>query len=84
MTTPSARPTLHVNGKLLGTGAVLLCIGGAVLMTGAAIASVALAEAAKKWIDQLDQSPAEMAQRRLHQAKVAAQAGTKAWREQTA
>ena len=84
MSISSTRPALDVNGKLLGTGAVLLCIGGAVLMTGAAIASVALAQAAKKYIDQLEESPSEIAQRRLHQLKVAAEAGTKAWRDQSA
>jgi hypothetical protein len=84
MSISNTRPTLEVNGKLLGTGAVLLCIGGAVLMTGAAIASVALAQAAKKYIDQLEESPSEIAQRRLHQLKVAAEAGTKAWRDQSA
>lgn len=84
MTTSGSRPALHVNGKLLGTGAVLLGLGGAVLMIGAALSSVALAQAAKSWIDQLDESPSEMAQRRLHQLKVAAEAGSKAWRDQTA
>ncbi|HEU4546495.1 MAG TPA: hypothetical protein VFR88_09415 [Microlunatus sp.] len=84
MSTTGSRPVLDVNGKLLGTGAVLLCIGGAVLMTGAALASVALAQAAKKWIDQLEESPAVMAQRHLHHLKVAAEAGTKAWRDETA
>ena len=74
MSTTGSRPVLDVNGKLLGTGAVLLCIGGAVLMTGAALASVALAQAAKKWIDQLEESPAVMAQRHLHHLKVAAEA----------
>jgi hypothetical protein len=84
MSNSGSRPVLDVNGKLLGTGAVLLCLGGAVLMTGAALASVALAQAVKKWIDQLDESPAVMAQRHLHHLKVAAEAGTKAWRDETA
>ena len=54
---------------------MLLCIGGAVLMTGAAFASVALAQAAKKWIDQLEESPSQMAQRHLHHVMAAAEAG---------
>ena len=84
MSNSSSRPAVQVNGKLLGTGAVLLCIGGAVLMTGAAFASVALAQAAKKWIDQLEESPSQIAQRQLHHMMAAAEAGSKAWREQTA
>lgn len=84
MSTSGTRPALDVNGKLLGTGAVLLCVGGAVLMTGAALASVALAQAAKKWIDQLDESPTELAHRHLHHLRVAAEAGSKAWRDETA
>ena len=84
-TTPGSgsRPTLDANGKLLATGAVLLGVGGAVLMTGAALASVALAQAAKKWIDQLEESPAVMAQRHLQHLKVAAEAGSRAWRDQS-
>lgn len=84
MTTTSPRPQLQVNGKLLAAGAALLCVGGAIVMSGAALASVALAQAAKKWINQLDESPSEMAQRRLHQFRAAAEAGSKAWRGQSA
>ena len=79
----SSRPALHVNSKLLSSGAILLGIGGVVLMAGAALAATALAQAASDWIRQLEESPSEMAQRRLHQFKVAAEAGTKAWRDQT-
>jgi hypothetical protein len=79
----SSRPPLEVNGRLLASGAILLCIGGVVLMSGAALAATALAQAAKKWIDHLDESPSEMAQRRIHQLKVAAEAGSKAWRDQS-
>lgn len=83
MSGSNSRPSLQVNGKLLASGAALLCVGGAVLMVGAALAATALAQAAKKWIDQLEESPSEMAQRRIHQLRVAAEAGSKAWREQT-
>lgn len=52
-------------------------------MAGAALAATALAQAASDWIKQLEESPSEMAQRRIHQFKAAAEAGTKAWRDQT-
>lgn len=80
---PNSRPALHVNSKLLSSGAILLCVGGVVLMAGAALAATALAQAASDWIKQLEESPTEMAQRRFQQFKVAAEAGTKAWRDQT-
>jgi hypothetical protein len=82
MTTTSSGPSIQIDTKLLGTGAVLLCIGGAIVMTGAAFASVALAKAAKAWIDHLDESPSAMAQRHLHHLMAAAEAGSKAYREQ--
>lgn len=83
MSASGSQHAFHVNGKLLASGAALLCVGGAVLMVGAALAATALAQAAKKWIDQLEESPTEMAQRRFQQIKVAAEAGTKAWRDQS-
>ena len=75
--------TLELNRSLLGAGVVLLCVGGVVWLSGAAMSAIALAQAAKKWIDQRDESPSEMARRRMQQLKVAASAGSKAWREQT-
>ena len=83
MSNSASRPALNVNRNLLTSGVVLLCVGGALWLTGAALSGTALAQAAKKWIDQLDESPSEMAHRRLHQLKVAASAGSDAWRQQS-
>ncbi len=83
MSDTTSRRTLELNVPLLGSGVVLLWVGGVVWLTGAAVAASALAQAAKKWIDQLDESPSEMARRRMHQLKVAASAGSKAWRDQS-
>lgn len=80
----SSLPAIQVNTKLLGTGAVLLCVGGAIVMAGAALAAVTMAQAAKQWIDHLEESPSEMAQRHLHHLMAAAEAGSKAYREQSA
>ena len=77
------RPSLQLNLPLLGTGVALLWVGGIVWLSGAAVAAIALAQAAKKWIDQMDESPSEMARRRMNQLKVAASAGSKAWRDQS-
>jgi hypothetical protein len=76
-------PALELNRSLLGAGVVLLCVGGVVWLSGAAMSAIALAQAAKSWIDQRDESPSEMARRRMQQLKVAASAGSKVWREQT-
>ena len=75
--------TLELNAPLLGSGVILMGVGGVLWLTGAAVAAFTLAKAAKKWIDQLDESPADIARRRMHQMKVAASAGSKAWREQS-
>jgi hypothetical protein len=75
--------TLELNRSLLGGGVVLLCVGGVVWLSGAALAAIALAQAAKSWMDQLDEAPSVMARRRMQQLKVAASAGSQAWREQT-
>ena len=84
MSSSDSRHALQINGKLLASGAALLCVGGAVLTVGPALSANGLAQATQKWLDQLEESPSEMAQRRIHQLKVAAEAGTKAWRDQSA
>jgi hypothetical protein len=83
MSNSTSRPAFGVNTNLLGAGVVLLCVGGVVWLTGAALSGTALAQAAKKWVDQLDESPSEMANMRIQQLKGAVSAGSKAWREQT-
>ena len=82
MSNSPSRPALEVNRTLLRSGVVLVFVGGALWVTGALVSTTALAQAAKKWIDQLDESPTEMAYRRVQQLKGAASAGSKAWREQ--
>ena len=83
MSDSTTRPTLELNKPLLGSGVILLSVGGFLWFTGAAVAAFALAKAAKSWIDQLEESPSEIARRRLHQVKVAASAGSKAWRDES-
>ena len=83
MTDSIERSSPHLNVPLLGTGVALLWVGGVVWLSGAAVAAIALAQAAKKWMDQLDESPSEIARRRMNQLKVAASAGSKAWRDQS-
>jgi hypothetical protein len=52
-------------------------------LIGAALSATALGQAAMKWINQLEESPSEIARRRAHQFKEAVSAGSKAWREES-
>ena len=83
MTDSTTRPAFEVDARLLRGGVVLVCVGGLVWLCGAAMSATALGRATRKWIAQLEESPTEMAQRRLQQFRVAASAGSKAWREQS-
>jgi len=78
----TSHPTFEVDARLLRGGVALLCVGGITWLIGALLSTTALGQAAKKWIAQMEESPSEMAQRRLHQLKVAAAAGSKAWRDE--
>jgi hypothetical protein len=82
MSSSTSRPLFEVNRSLMSSGVVLACVGFFLWLIGAALSGTALAQAAMKWIDQLEESPSEMARRRAHQFKEAVSAGSKAWREQ--
>lgn len=73
---------VRLDARLMKRGVILACIGAVTWMIGAVLSATALGRAAKKWIDQLEESPSEIARRQLHQARVAAVAGPKAWREE--
>ena len=83
MSSFTSRPQIQVNRSLLSSGVVLLCVGFFLWWIGAALSATALGQAAMKWIDQLEESPSEMARRPAHQFKEAVSAGSKAWREQS-
>jgi hypothetical protein len=83
MSSSTSRPLFEVNRSLMSSGVVLACVGFFLWLVGAALSATALAQAAMKWIDQLEESPSEMARRRAHQFKEAVSAGSKAWREQS-
>lgn len=82
MTNSASGPTFELDARLLRGGVALLCIGGGLWLIGAALSATALGQAARRWVEQWDESPAEKAQRRMHQVKVAAAAGSKAWRQE--
>jgi hypothetical protein len=77
---PAAREALRLNRSLLIGGGVLLGVGGLVGFAGVALLSSALISVTKQWVDQLDQSPTEIAKQRWQQTKAAANAGASAWK----
>lgn len=81
MSNSPSQPAL--NRKLLGSGVLLLSVGGALWLTGAVLSAAALAQAAKKWIAHFDKSPSEMAHRRIQQLRGVASAGSMARPEQS-
>jgi hypothetical protein len=83
MSSSTSRPQLEVNRTLMSSGVVLLCVGFFLWLIGAALSATALGQAAMKWIDQMEESPSEIARRRAQQFKEAVSAGSKAWREQS-
>ena len=83
MSNSTSRPTLQVSRSLMSSGVVLAIVGCFLWVIGAVLSTTALAQAALKWIDQLEESPSEMARKRAHQFKDAVSAGSKAWREQS-
>ena len=81
MSKSTSRPLVEVNRNLLGSGVLFMIVGGVLWMAGATLSAIALAQAAKKWIEHWEESPSEIAHRRMHQMRVAAEAGSKAWRD---
>ncbi|MFD8701535.1 hypothetical protein ACFV1W_02790 [Kitasatospora sp. NPDC059648] len=70
----------QVNRPLLTGGVVLTGIGSLLGAAGAAMVCAALVTAGRSWMRNLDIPPTALAQRALHEAKVASTAGWEAWR----
>lgn len=71
------------NSKALIVGFSLVAAGGLIGLAGAGISGVALATAARRWMQAQDEPPSAVMRRKLSQAKAATTAataaGTKAW-----
>ena len=61
-------------------GGALVGIGGLLGLSGALLLSSAIVSATRKWVNQLERPPREIAKLRLRQARAAAAAGAEAWR----
>ena len=55
-------------------------VNRSLLVGGGVLVGSALLSATRQWVQQLEQPPSVMARRKWQQAKVAASAGAKAWR----
>ena len=60
--------------------AVFVGVGGLLGLTGAIIGSSALLAATRRWVNQLETPPSELARRGWKQTKSATIAGADAWR----
>jgi hypothetical protein len=83
MSNSTPRPAFEVDTGALRGGLVLLCVGGVMWLIGAVVSATALGRATRNWIAHWEESPSEIARRRMEQLKVAMSAGSQAWRQQS-
>jgi len=79
ITTQSSTPAFRFNNTQVLVGAVLLCAGGLIGMTGVLIGGSALVNATRHWLDELEESPADVVKHKWHQTRAATTAGAQAW-----
>jgi hypothetical protein len=68
------------SGPLI-TGGILIGIGAVVALAGVAVAGSHVVSATRRWVDELEIPPGELAKLKWEQAKTAASSGAKTWRE---
>lgn len=64
----------------LMTSAVMVGAGTFIILTGLAVGGSHLLRATRKWVNEMDVPPSELAKLRYAQARSAVSAGTAAWR----
>jgi hypothetical protein len=75
-----ARPKLQINSQQVVAGSILIGVGGIIAFAGVAVAGIALWEAYRDRVGQMDVPPTEMARRHWHRMKAATNAGLGEWR----
>jgi hypothetical protein len=73
--------TFEVSTRPLAVGAALLGAGAVVGLAGLVVCGAALTAATRRWVEQLDVPPAELARQKLAQARAATAAGASAWQD---
>ncbi|HEV2372451.1 MAG TPA: hypothetical protein VGS19_09785 [Streptosporangiaceae bacterium] len=77
----SAVPQLQ-SGPLI-TGAVLVGAGAMLVLAGIAVGSSHLFSATRRWVQDMETPPSELAKQNWERAKTAARAGATAWQDGT-
>jgi hypothetical protein len=80
MTDRASQNGVQVNQGLVMGGAVLLGLGGLLGFAGVMLLSSAVVSATRRWLQQLERPPREIARLRLQQVRAATSAGAEAWR----
>ncbi|HEY1616756.1 MAG TPA: hypothetical protein VGG25_04020 [Streptosporangiaceae bacterium] len=71
--------TFEVSTRPLMIGGVLIAAGALAGLAGLLVGGSAIVIATRRWMDQLDTPPAELARQKWAQARAATQAGASAW-----
>jgi hypothetical protein len=71
--------TFQVRTGPLTIGAALMGAGAVVWLAGVVVSGTVVVAAAKRWIDQLEVPPNELAKQKWAQARAATMAGASAW-----
>jgi hypothetical protein len=79
VTDQETRAGIQLDRRLLLTGGVLAGVGGVLASTGIVMLSAAFASALRRWVQQLDQPPSQIARHKWQQARTATTAGVQAW-----
>ena len=79
VTDQETRAGIQLDRRLLLTGGVLVGVGGVLASTGIVMLSAAFASALRRWVQQLDQPPGQIARHKWRQARTATTAGVQAW-----
>jgi hypothetical protein len=74
-----AKSSFQLNKEQVVAGAVLIGVGGAIVLAGAAMAGTALVTAFRQRVQQMDVPPSELARQHWSAVKHAANAGAAVW-----
>jgi membrane protein implicated in regulation of membrane protease activity len=73
--------TFQVSTRPLAIGAVLMAAGAVVGLAGVAISATAVTMATRRWVNEMETPPSELARQKWAQARAATQAGASAWQD---
>jgi hypothetical protein len=81
MTAKQGGNGVQLNSGWVTTGAALVGAAGILAATGVIVGSTALLKSLLKWIEELDEKPADIAKGKWGQLRAAGSAGADAWRK---